>query len=112
MNTYKKLLKLIVNIVEILTYTIAITIITFSIFNGIYIYIIEFNYPEKSYNDTRNILGNAISLALSFILCIEVLKIFYIQTYHQLVMLVTLILLKIIIGYYLDNQKMKITNEK
>ena len=107
-NKYKKLLKLIVNIVEILTYTIAITIITFSI----YIYIIEFNYPEKSYNDTRNILGNAISLALSFILCIEVLKIFYIQTYHQLVMLVTLILLKIIIGYYLDNQKMKITNEK
>ena len=106
-NKYKMLLKPVINIVEILAYTIAIIIITYSIFNSIYIYLIEFNNPEKSYNDARNILGNAISLALSFILCIEVIKIFYIKTYQQLIILVTLTLLKIIIGYYLDNQKNK-----
>jgi uncharacterized membrane protein len=49
-------------------------------------------------------LGQSISLALTFILCIEVLKVFYVKTYQQLVIVVVLTLLKLTIGYYLENE--------
>ena len=100
-NKYNKLLKLLVSIIEILTYTIAVIIITISISKGVYIYISEFN-TQKAYNDVRLILGKAISLSLTFILCIEVLKVFYIKSYQQMILIVSLTLLKIIIGFYLE----------
>ena len=84
-----------------MTYTIAVIIITISISKGIYIYINEFN-TQKAYNDVRLILGESISLSLTFILCIEVLKVFYIKSYQQMILIVSLTLLKIIIGYYLE----------
>jgi uncharacterized membrane protein len=71
---------------------------------SVYIYVSELDDFQKSYNDSRIMLGQSISLALTFILCIEVLKVFYIKTYQQLVIVVVLTLLKLTIGYYLENE--------
>ena len=46
-------------------------------------------------------MSNYISLTLSIILAIEILKIYYIKTYKQLVIVSVLVLLKLIINYFL-----------
>jgi uncharacterized membrane protein len=103
-NKYNTFLHKSVSVIEIITYTIAIVIITRSIAMSVYIYVSELDDFQKSYNDSRIMLGQSISLALTFILCIEVLKVFYIKTYQQLVIVVVLTLLKLTIGYYLENE--------
>lgn len=103
-NRYTSALKSSITMIEIVTYTVSVLIIIFSIVKAIYIYIQEATDFEQAFIDTRAILGDAVSLSLSFILCVEVLKFFYIKTYHQLVIVVVLTLLKLIIEYYLANQ--------
>ena len=46
-------------------------------------------------------MSNYISLTLSIILAIEILKIYYIKTYKQLVIVSVLVLLKLVINYFL-----------
>jgi uncharacterized membrane protein len=101
-----------VSVIEIITYTIAIVIITRSIVMSVYIYATEIDDFQKSYNDSRIMLGQSISLALTFILCIEVLKVFYIKTYQQLIIVVVLTLLKLTIGYYLETEISNAIKEK
>ena len=103
-NRYTSALKSSISMIEIVTYTVSVLIIIVSIIKAIYIYIHESSNFEQAFIDTRSILGDAVSLALSFILCVEVLKFFYIKTYHQLVIVVVLTLLKLIIEFYLENQ--------
>jgi uncharacterized membrane protein len=103
-NKYNNFLKSTVSIIEIITYTISIIIITRSIFMSVYIYATEIDESQQVYNKVRFMLGQSISLALTFILCIEVLKVFYVKTYQQLVIVVVLTLLKLTIGYYLENE--------
>ncbi len=62
------------------------------------------NY-EKGHNTLLNIkfyISNYISLALSVILAIEILKIYYIKTYKQLIIVSVLVTLKLIINYFLS----------
>jgi uncharacterized membrane protein len=102
--SYENYLKNSVEIIEIFTYTISVIIILLSVFYSIFTLGKEINNYEKAFNDTRLILGESISLALSFILSVEILKIFYIKTYKQLVIIASLTLLKLVINYYLLNE--------
>jgi uncharacterized membrane protein len=100
-NNYSNHLKYIVSIIEIITYTVAVIIISISIIYSIFIFVKEFNNVNLAFEDTRLSLGESISLALSFILAIEILKIFYIKNYKQLIIIVVLTLLKLTINYFL-----------
>ena len=104
LHNYEVFLKDTVTVVEIFTYTISVIIISLSIIYSIGIYFYEFRYPEKAFDDIRLYLGESISLALSFILAVEILKVFYIKTYKQLVIVVSLTLLKLVINHYLLNE--------
>ena len=101
LNKYEDFLKSSVLIIEVFTYTISVIIIALSIVFSVLNYIKEFNHPTRAFYDTRLILGESVSLALSFILSVEILRLFYVKTYKQLVMIVSLCLLKLIISYFL-----------
>ena len=49
-------------------------------------------------------IGNTISLILSFILSVEILKIYYIKSYKQLIIISTLLILKLLINYFLTHE--------
>jgi uncharacterized membrane protein len=109
-ETYNKNLKNAVNIIEIFTYTIAVVIVSISIVYSIFIFGKEITNFELAFNDMRMSLGESISLALTFILAVEILKIFYIKTYKQLVIIVALTLLKLVINYFLTLEIKDIKN--
>jgi hypothetical protein len=100
-DNYTDKLKNTVNIIEIFTYTISLLIIVISLVYSVFIFVKEINNISLAYNDVRLALGESISLALTFILAIEILKIFYVKTYKQLIIVVTLTLLKLVITYFL-----------
>ena len=104
LNKYEDFLKNSVSIIEIFSYTISVIIIAISIVYSVVNYVKEYNNPTKAYFDTRLILGESISLALSFLLSVEILKLFYVKSYKQLVMIISLVLLKLIISYYLTSE--------
>jgi uncharacterized membrane protein len=104
LESYENFLKGTVTIIEIFAYTISVIIIGISVVYSLFTYITEYKHPQIAFADTKLILGQSIALALSFILSIEILKIFYIKTYKQLVIIVSLTLLKLTINYFLLNE--------
>jgi uncharacterized membrane protein len=103
-DNYGKYLKNAVNVIEVFTYTVSVIIISISIVYSIFIFGKEINDINLAFVDTRVALGQSVSLALTFILAVEILKIFYIKTYKQLVIIVALTLLKLTINYFLTNE--------
>ncbi len=101
-NNYNKLLQLLVSRVEILAYTISILIILLSVIYSTYIFVKEIHTPEKAYSDTKVNLMESVSLALSFLLCVEVLKVYYVKNYKQLIIVVSLVLMKVILAFLLN----------
>jgi uncharacterized membrane protein len=61
----------------------------------------DFSASEIDILEAKIRLSNSISLALSFILSIEILKIYYIKTYKQLIIVSALVLLKLTVNYFL-----------
>jgi len=104
LESYENFLKGSVTVIEVFSYTISVIIIGVSVVYSVFTYITEYKQPEIALADTKLILGESIALALSFILAIEILKIFYIKTYKQLVIIISLILLKLTINYFLLNE--------
>ena len=102
LNNYDDFLKNTVTIIEVFVYTISIIIIVLSIIISVVNYAREFNRPTKAFYDTRLILGQSVSLALSFILSVEILRLFYVKTYKQLIMIISLCSLKLLISYFLS----------
>lgn len=98
---YENLLKKIISLIEILCYSLSIIIISINIIWSFIIYIKEFNNPMLAYEDTRLHIGQAISISLSFILAVEILKLFYIKSYKQLIIVMGVSLLKLTISYFL-----------
>ena len=85
-DTFEKNFNFGINILEIIAYTISFLIISFSIFRSAIIYTTEMNLDyTKAFNDSRLDLHESIALALSFILGIEILKLYSINTYKQLI---------------------------
>jgi uncharacterized membrane protein len=91
-------------IIRFIAYIISFLLISISIIRSIIIYFFDFinNINDlKSFMDIRLILGEAYALALSFILGVEILKIFYIKTYEQLVIVAVLVVIKLLLSYFL-----------
>lgn len=90
--------------------------ITSSILCSIYTYISEYIDPNiddlKAFYDTRLDLGESSALALSFILGVEVLKIFYIKTYKQLIIVVCLVVIKLLVSFFLIGEIEKSSSRK
>ena len=91
-------------IVETFAYTISFIIITVNIFRAVIIYINEYANFIKAYKDARLVLGESVSLALAFILGVEVLKLFFIKTYKQLVIVISLVCIKLLVGFFLSRE--------
>ena len=62
--------------------------------------------PRKPAKDSvkqgNRVDAEAVALGLSFILCVEILKLFYIKTYKQLVIVVCLVIIKLLVGHFLS----------
>tara|TARA_B100001175_G_C19106464_1_gene447671 strand:- start:250 stop:591 length:342 start_codon:yes stop_codon:yes gene_type:complete len=106
-NKLSNFLKLDINFLEILIYFLAVIIIIISVFQSTVAYFTDLIHKEDNiYIIKSNILEN-ITLALSFILSIEILKIFYIKTYKQLIIVASLVALKLIINYFITLEIIK-----
>ena len=104
------LLKLDISSLEFMVYFLASFIIFTSVIYSIYFYTAnlssrtdtaDFSAGELDILEAKIRLSNSISLALSFILSIEILKIYYIKTYKQLIIVSALVLLKLTVNYFL-----------
>jgi len=109
--TYQDFLKKGISIVQIIAYTVAFILITLSIFKSIKIYILDYNKPQLMFDDIRLTLGESCELALSFILGVEILRLFFVNTYKQLVIVITLVAIKIFISYFLEGEIKDIRNK-
>jgi uncharacterized membrane protein len=107
-ENFKKTFDQGVNILQIITYLISFLLISFSIIRSIYTYIIEYIDPDMghliAFQHTRLDLARSITLSLSFLLGVEILKLFHIQTYKQLIIVISLVFTKLLIGYVLSRE--------
>jgi len=110
-NNYMKLIDKFQNslhygvyIIQIFTYTISFVIISISIIISSIIYFRNFRSQNDAYSDTKLNLSRSISIALSFILGVEILKLFYIKTYQQLIIVATLVVIKLLVTYFLSKE--------
>lgn len=101
---YKNYLHYGIYIIQIFTYTISFVIISISIILSSYIYFRNFNSQDTAYTTTKLYLSRSISIALSFILGVEILRLFYIKTYKQLIFVATLVVIKLLVTYFLSKE--------
>ena len=67
---------------------------------------------EQFFLNAKLNLGEATALALSFILGVEILRLFFIKTYKQLVFVVCLVFIKLIINWFLSREIDKISKDE
>lgn len=104
-KTLNMFLRFDIDFLELFVYIIASLIIFLSILNSIYLYFYDYNKNnELGILEAKIKLSNTISLALSFILSIEILKIYYIKTYKQLIIVSSLVIIKLIVNYFLNKE--------
>ena len=102
-KNYEDFLEYIISYTESFVYTVAFIIIAVSMIKGTIIYIIfQIKNPSVIYDKTRLQLSESFSMALSFIVGIEILKLFYIKEYKQLIIVISLVLIKIILVYFVE----------
>ena len=90
---------------ENVTYIITLLIIAVSIVTATYTYVDMYNDDTSVATMRSRInLAESFTLALSFILGIEILKLYYIKSYKQLSYVVILLVLKLVINYFLDKE--------
>ena len=108
---YRAFLEKGISKIEIISYAISFIVISISILKSITIYIVYYNKPQILFDKIKLTLSESSELALSFILSVEILKLFFINTYKQLVIILTLVVIKIIISYFLETEIGGIRNE-
>ncbi len=103
-DKYKNYLHIGIYIIQIFTYTISFAIISISIVISSYIYFRNFNIQNEAYSTTKLYLSRSISIALSFILGVEILRLFFIKSYKQLIIVATLVTIKLLVTYFLSKE--------
>ena len=113
---YEAILNKGTNSIQIIAYTISFLLITISIIKTAFIYVYEILDPDvddrTTFLDARLNLGEATALALSFILGVEILRLFFIKTYKQLVFVVCLVFVKLFINWFLLQEIDKESEDK
>jgi len=103
-ETYENILNNATNIVQIIVYTISFILISMSIATTTFTYFTGYFNPSIDNKDNftyaRLSLGEGTALALSFILGVEILRLFFIKTYKQLLFVVCLVVIKLIINWF------------
>jgi uncharacterized membrane protein len=113
---YQEILHKGTDIIQIIGYTISFLLISISIIKSSIIYFSE--YVDPKIDDTSNFinarlnLGESTALALSFILGVEILRLFFIKTYKQLVFVISLVIVKLIISWFLLQEINKVNQDK
>ena len=67
-----------------------------------YYFVMNYEKGQETLLNIKIYISNYVSLTLSVILAIEILKIYYIKTYKQLIIVSVLVTLKLIINYFLS----------
>lgn len=102
---YQHLILKVESILEFIAYTISLLLIAFGIIKSAILYTLDIINPNvddtASFNEARLVLGETSALALSFILGVEILKLFFIKTYKQLIIVVSLVVIKLLVNYFL-----------
>ena len=99
----KFLLKNTIEYFDITVSLLVLVIFTYNILMSSYIFYINKN-PLKKRIDQKIKLIESISLSLSFILCIEILKLFYIKRYKQLIIVCSLVIIKLLISFFVNRE--------
>lgn len=101
-------LKEFIGIIIICIYIIVIIILFINVIYSLYLYSKTKNINNKFrtnlfiYNKAKIILEEGISYSLTFILLAEILKLLYIKSFHNLLFIACIIILKIILNTFLD----------
>jgi uncharacterized membrane protein len=102
---YQEILHNGIYIIQAIAYTISFVIISVGIIKTAILYGIEYIDPNiddlESFTYARLSLSESSALALSFILGVEILKLFYIKTYKQLIIVISLVIIKLSVNYFL-----------
>jgi uncharacterized membrane protein len=93
-----------IDVMQIFTYTISFVIISINIIISSYTYFHNFKTQNEAYIITKLNLSRSISIALSFILGVEILKLFYIKSYKQLIIVAVLVTIKLLVTYFLSKE--------
>jgi uncharacterized membrane protein len=104
LDKFQDFLKTNIAIVETLAYTFCFVIITMSMFRSMMIYVKDFNDLEKAYLATRLDLSETIATSLTFILGAQMFKLFYVSSIKQLVIVISLVIVKMLVSYYLEKE--------
>ena len=101
--------------IEILVYFLTI-IMLFSTLSKSFIKYFKDDQDIDNMIKIRIVMGESIGLSLTFILAVEILKIYYIRNYRQLIIISCLVVLKLVITFFLqketDNYKENIYSNK
>ncbi|ALH23029.1 hypothetical protein ceV_123 [Chrysochromulina ericina virus CeV-01B] len=108
-------LQLIIEHIEIIVIIFAIIILVITISHVIFKYFYNIrNSIDYQYTDIdtyRLFMLKQVSLLLSFILAIEILKIFYVRSYRQLIIVASLGLLKLTISYFIAQEMIELKKD-
>ena len=87
---------------ETIVYVMVFCLILRSLSMSIYDFFVESD-ENKWYEDTKLNFSYTISVSLSAILLLEVLKLFYIKTAHQIFIVSGIVVLKLVINYFVES---------
>jgi uncharacterized membrane protein len=104
LDQYQRLLQKGIVVVETIAYSVSFVIISLSMFRATMLYISDYNDLAKAYLDTRMDLGESIGTALSFILGAQIFKLFYVTSYRHLVIVISLVIVKMLVSYFLERE--------
>ena len=97
-----------VDMVEIIIYLLVMIII----FKTIFVIILDgLREKELNYENTKLLINNAISICLSGIVFVEIMKLFYIKTYKQLGIIGGIIIIKMILLYFISQEQKEEENK-
>lgn len=99
----KFLLKNTIEYFDIAISLLVLIILTYNIIMTSYMFYINGSSLKKKTEQKIKFI-ESISLSLSFILCIEILKLFYIKRYRQLVIVCSLVIIKLLISFFVNRE--------
>tara|TARA_Y100000389_G_scaffold84757_2_gene81439 strand:+ start:2113 stop:2454 length:342 start_codon:yes stop_codon:yes gene_type:complete len=93
----------IINYLEVITILFSIIILGITLVKSIYFYFTNLFDDDKIFDINKRILQN-ISFALSFILILELFKLFYIKHFKHLIIVISITLLKVILAFFIEKE--------
>jgi len=97
-----------VDIVEIIVYLLVILAILNTIMSVV---LTVLKNKKNKYQKIKILINNTISICLSGIVFVEIMKLFYIKTYKQLGIIAGIIIIKMVLLYFVSQEQKEQTKE-